>query len=424
MKIFWFITYNIIILPLLVFGVFIISLYEKKMRIGIRGRLKTFYNVKNYIKNNDKDIYWFHVSSLGEFYQLVPVMEGLKKDSTLLNFVSFSSPSGYENAENKSLDFKFYLPFDFFWSISKIIKIIKPKKMIFVAYDLWPNLVWISKFYNIHTSIFSLSFKKKSHQLKPIVKSFYRTLYEDFNSIYTVSGKDIKSINKIIKKSKNITIRKLGNPRYDMVYNFAKIFKTKSSEDILTRQKRIILGSTHLEDDAMIISSLCKLIEKYPELKIFHVPHNPNNDTIKNINVAYKAAGYNPIILTTIDCFNLPRDQIIILNAVGHLSKLYWFGQLAFIGGGMTTGIHNLMEPAVAGLPTIFGPRYSHAPEAEKLIISKGGYCVRNKTEFEKTITKLFDSPEKLENASRAAKNTIYDNLGSSSSIIRGIIHD
>ena len=51
------------------------------------------------------------------------VMEGLKKNSTLLNFVSFSSPSGYENAESESLDFKFYLPFDFFWSISRIIKL-------------------------------------------------------------------------------------------------------------------------------------------------------------------------------------------------------------------------------------------------------------------------------------------------------------
>ena len=282
----------------------------------------------------------------------------------------------------------------------------------------------ISKLYNVHISIFSLGFKKKSHQLKPIVKSFYKTLYEDFNSIYTVSDKDIKSINKIIKKSKNITIRNLGNPRYDMVFNFAKNFKTKSSENILMREKVIIAGSTHSEDDIMIIPSLCILIKKYPNLKILHVPHDPDNVVIENINVAYKAAGYNPIILKTIDCFELPKNQITILNAVGYLSKLYWFGQLAFIGGGMSSGIHNVMEPAVAGLPTIFGPRYSHAPEAEKLIISRGGYCVRNKIEFEKIVTKLFDTPEKLENASRAAKNTIYDNLGSSSSIINGIIHD
>ena len=60
--------------------------------------------------------------------------------------------------------------------MSKIIKIIKPKKIIFVAHDLWPNLIWISKFYNIHISIFSLSFKKTSHQLKPIVKKFLQNV--------------------------------------------------------------------------------------------------------------------------------------------------------------------------------------------------------------------------------------------------------
>ena len=425
MIIFWFILYNGIVMPFLFATVFVISLYQKKMRTSIIGRLKALRNIKHYIKNKKltNNIYWFHVSSLGEFYQLKPILEGIRKsDGSHINLVSFSSPSGYENAKSNALDFKFYIPIDFFWTVSKILKTIKPKKIIFVAYDLWPNLVWLAKYNNIHTTIFALHFKKKSFQSKPIIKSFYKTLYESLDSIYTVSDNDVHIINRIISKSNNTTIKMLGNPRYDMVVKNADIFKSK--KNIFKREKRIILGSTHHEDDSMIIPSITKLIKEISDLKILHVPHEPKKDRIDKINSDYISLGHNPIILKTIDNFKLPQDQIVILNTVGHLANLYWLGQIAYIGGGMSTGIHNVMEPAIAGLPVLFGPKYDHAPEAEELLSSKGGFCVNNKDEFEKNITEIFYEPEKFDKASKAAKKSIYDNVGSSSAIINGLIHD
>ena len=427
MKVFWPIFYNVIVLPLIVSSALFISLYQKKMREGLLGRIKAINIIKKYITNNysNGNVYWFHVSSLGEFYQLKPVIEGMKKvDNTLTNFVSFSSPAGYENAKSEALDLKFYLPIDFFWTASRLINIIKPKKIIFVAYDIWPNLLWTSKIHKIHTTIFALNFRKNSYQLKPVIKSFYKNMYETFDCIYTVSDNDIDTLNNIIDQKKNIITKRLGNPRYDTVFNSGEDFKIKVAEDINERPKRIIVGSTHFEDDKMVIPPLSRLMKMHPDLKIFHIPHEPNINTIKNISSNYYDLGHSPLILNKIDCSKIPRDQIILLKAVGYLSKLYWFAQMGFVGGGMSTGIHNVMEPAIAGIPILFGPKYDHAPEAEELIMSKGGFCVKNAIEFESIIDDFFNNPNKMKNAGEAAKNTIYKNIGISSTIVNCIIYD
>ena len=72
----------------------------------------------------------------------------------------------------------------------------------------------------------------------------------------------------------------------------------------------------------------------------------------------------------------------MILGVVGVLSKLYWQCRIAYVGGGYSTGVHNVMEPAVARLPVLFGPKYRNSHEAEELLINKGGFCVTNKDEF------------------------------------------
>ena len=99
MKYIWFVLYNFIVYPLIfVVGCFF-ALFNKKLRVGIIGRFKSIGILKHYFINldNNMNIYWFHAASLGEFYQVKPVMEGLKEiEPDCLCLLSFSSPSGLE----------------------------------------------------------------------------------------------------------------------------------------------------------------------------------------------------------------------------------------------------------------------------------------------------------------------------------------
>ena len=101
MKLIWFISYNFIIYPLIFVIGSILSLFNSKFRKGVVGRFRSQSELKKFFKSisTTTDIYWFHAASLGEFYQVKPVLEGLKNvEPECVAMVSFSSPSGYDNA--------------------------------------------------------------------------------------------------------------------------------------------------------------------------------------------------------------------------------------------------------------------------------------------------------------------------------------
>ena len=94
------------------------------------------------------------------------------------------------------------------------------------------------------------------------------------------------------------------------------------------------------------------------------MPHEPKRDEIDRIKSKFKHEGFLTTVFNKENDLALPNDQLVVVGIVGVLSRLYWQSSIAYIGGGFSTGIHNVMEPAVAGIPVLFGPRYDHAHEA------------------------------------------------------------
>jgi 3-deoxy-D-manno-octulosonic-acid transferase len=116
--------------------------------------------------------------------------------------------------------------------------------------------------------------------------------------------------------------------------------------------------------------------------------------------------------------------KVIIVDSVGRLSQLYWAGQIAYVGGGFSSGVHNVMEPAIARLPIFFGPKYDNFPEALELIKVNGASCIKDGNDFILGVNNLFKDNNYFLKASYAATDVIHRNLGSATRIVRGIIHD
>ena len=427
MKLIWFISYNFIFYPFIFLIGAILSIFNSKLRQGVVGRFHSQSELKKYFnsKSISADIYWFHAASLGEFYQVKPVLEGLKNiEPECVAIVSFSSPSGYDNAKSDDIDLRIYMPFDFLWSVMRALIITRPKKIIFASYDIWPNMVWVAKKRNIHTNIFAARIKDGSLKLKSGFFSFHKSVYQSISTIYTVAEKDYKNMQLIISDSSIPVLRALGNPRYDMVMKTADKFTKEHQLSVLSRNNRIIIGSSHKEDDEFLIPVLSNMINTHPDLKILYAPHEPSQSEIKRIQSAFSKFGLESSEFGSNKTLELPEDNVLVLSVVGILSKLYWQGKISYVGGGFSTGIHNVMEPAIARLPVIFGPNYHHAHEAEELLDNGGGFCIQKKDEFESVLEKLVTDEDHFLKASYAATNVIHQNLGSSTRIIRNLIRD
>jgi 3-deoxy-D-manno-octulosonic-acid transferase len=119
---------------------------------------------------------------------------------------------------------------------------------------------------------------------------------------------------------------------------------------------------------------------------------------------------------------NITNKQVLIIDNIGMLSSLYRYAKLAYIGGGFGKGIHNLLEAAAFGIPTIFGPNHNKFREAKELEACGGAVSIHNYNELEETLYHLVNHPEALRHSSIQAKNYIHRNTGATSLIARHII--
>ena len=427
MKYFWFFVYKIILIPIVVVIGAIGLCFNKKLRDGLFGRFQTRKVLKNYLNelNGDEIIYWFHASSHGEFLQTKPVLLGLKEvEPHAKLIVSFFSPSGYQHVNDESIDCKFYLPLDFYWTVKSALRLVRPEKLIFAAYDIWPNLVWAAKELGIPTVLFAARFKKGTGKLLPVVRNFYHHVYKDFHSIYTITKTDHNHLQLMLENSSNTTLRVFGNPRYDHVKSTADKFTTEHTKSVLSRKKRIIFASIHDEDERIIYESVLRLLNDYKSLSILWVPHEPIPSVIDASVQRFEELGFKVSVFSKQTPYDKDDPKVIVVDVVGVLSHLYWDGIIAYVGGGFSTGIHNVMEPAIARLPILFGPKYKNFHEAEELIKSGGGWSIENGEELFDKINILLSDDSKIIPASFAATDVIHRNVGAATRVVRGIIRD
>lgn len=427
MKYFWFFVYKIILIPIVVVIGAIGLCFNKKLRDGLFGRFQTRKVLKNYLNelNGDEIIYWFHASSHGEFLQTKPVLLGLKEvEPHAKLIVSFFSPSGYQHVNDESIDCKIYLPLDFYWTVKSALRLVRPEKLIFAAYDIWPNLVWAAKELGIPTVLFAARFKKGTGKLLPVVRNFYHHVYKDFHSIYTITKTDHNHLQLMLENSSNTTVRVFGNPRYDHVKSTADKFTTEHTKSVLSRKKRIIFASIHDEDERIIYESVLRLLNDYKSLSILWVPHEPIPSVIDASVQRFEELGFKVSVFSKQTPYDKDDPKVIVVDVVGVLSHLYWDGIIAYVGGGFSTGIHNVMEPAIARLPILFGPQYENFHEAKELIKSGGGWSIENGEELFDKINILLSDDSKIIPASFAATDVIHRNVGAATRVVRGIIRD
>jgi len=424
--IFWRIIYNLIFLPLL-FVVFCFgSLFNGKIRTGMIGRFRSYQDLKSFRVRIgiEKTIYWFHASSHGEFEQVKPVLAGLKEvEPFSFSVVSFFSPSGYNHVNDEHIDCKIYLPFDFPWLIRKCLNVVQPKKIILAAYDVWPNMIWVSKSIGIQSTLFAAQFSEGTSKLSPVIRNFYRNVYGSLSAIYTISEQDNKSLQRILYPMKHPIVRVLGNPRYDQVKQKADKFTSERTESVLLRPKRLLAGSIHLEDEHVILDSIVNLMQDISDLSLIWVPHEPSDRIVSEAEFFFRSKNFTTGRLGLKNP-NEIETRVIIVDTIGKLSQLYWDGQVAYIGGGFSSGVHNVMEPAIARLPVFFGPHYKNFIEAKELIADGGGFSIENGMDLYQGIKNLFEDRVAFIKASYAATEVIHRNLGSATRVVRNLIHD
>ncbi|MEL6917418.1 MAG: glycosyltransferase N-terminal domain-containing protein [Bacteroidota bacterium] len=388
----------------------IIAFFNPKLKLFVKGRKKTFDKINDYISTGDK-VLWIHAASLGEFEQGLPVIEKLRAHYIEHKIViTFFSPSGYEVKKNTAIaDLVLYLPMDTQANARKFIAQLKPELALFIKYEIWPNYLRTLKQQQIPTLVISAIFKREQIYFKRY-GNFMRKALAHVTHIF-VQDKHSKELLKTIGRT-NVSVS--GDTRFDRV---SEILQRDNSLDFMKSFKGehpcFVAGSTWPEDETIITPYINST--EIP-MKYVLAPHNIKADHVKKLVASFtkKVILYSSIHKGE----NLSDYDILIVDTIGLLTKIYSYADLAYVGGGFSTGLHNTLEPAVFGIPIVIGTNYIGFKEAEDLVHKKGIVPIDNGSEFKNLMDRLMGSEEFTKKTGKINASYVLQNKGASVQIM------
>ena len=367
------------------------------------------------ISKNDVTL-WFHTASLGEFEQCRPLIERTKEahpNAKIL--ISFFSPSGYEIQKHYPLaDGVCYLPFDSPKKVAFFLDRFQPKLAVFVKYEFWPNYLYALNQRKIPTFSISSRFQKEQLFFKPYGKWMLKQLgYITHFFVQDQSSKELLEAYHF----KNVTLS--GDTRMDRVLEIQKnCVPIPEIEVFLDGKPCVVIGSSWEADHAIIFPSLLQ----QESLKIIIAPHLVDSKAIDalihHIDVPYARWSH----------LNPKKDKdkkVLIVDTIGILSQLYQYAQWSYVGGGMVKkGLHNILEPAVFGIPVVVGNQTSKFTEAEDLIKLGGVIRIDGTTSFKKAAKLLNGDQVECHKAGEINRTYIIEKSGATKTIFNGILSE
>ncbi len=384
--------------------------FNKKLQKSITGRKDTI-KILNAELITGKKTLWMHAASLGEYEQGVPILKALTEHYPDHQWViSFFSPSGYEIKKNNAFaKATIYLPLDTTSNVCTYLDTIKPEAVFFVKYEFWPNYLRELQSRKIRTFLISGVFRESQPFFKPYGKWMIKSL-ESFEHFFLQDQNSAEALEKL--GFQNYTIS--GDTRFDRV---SQQLTMDNTLDFVSQFKKhnlcVVCGSTWPEDDKLIIDYINNHKGK---AKFIIAPHEIKEEKISAFIGACTArvARYS-----TMDVNTLKDYDVLIVDTIGLLTKIYSYADIAYVGGAMgNTGLHNILEPATFGVPILIGPHFDKFPEAKILQQLAGLYAVASQDQFDERLNKILNDDKFRAQTGMIAGHFVNSNTGATRAVI------
>ena len=389
-------------------GLRIASVFNTKAREFVTGRAHIFESMRDALKGNDKPVIWMHCASLGEFEQGRPVIEALRKEFPHHRIVlTFFSPSGYRVRKNYPLaSHVFYLPLDTRRNARKFVKIVKPVLAIFVKYEFWYHYSRVLKKKEIPLVSISSIFRKEQYFFRK-TGSFSRRILKNVTHFFVQNQESVDLLQSI--NFYNVSIS--GDTRFDRVKEIADSGERLEIAARFKGDERLfIIGSAWQED----LDVLLPFINE-GRLKFIIAPHEIHRTQIDALrrSLTVKSILYSEAANVELDGYS-----VLIIDNVGLLSKLYRYGEFAYIGGAYGKGLHNILEAACYGMPVLFGDKnFEKFREAVDLVNRGGAFPVADYPDLKRKY-ELLNVPETFQLACEVCRQYVEENTGATTAIM------
>jgi 3-deoxy-D-manno-octulosonic-acid transferase len=255
--------------------------------------------------------------------------------------------------------------------------------------------------------------REESKRAHKSVKQFYKYVYRDIDCIFAISQDDARQFSIHYPRCR---VEVSGDTKYDQVILRKKRAQTQNllPKTWIQNQWIFVAGSTHTEDEEHLFPAIQRILKEEKNFRFILVSHHPDEKAILNIKSLFKEWGVQ--ILSQRE--KLAEERVLIVDAIGYLAGIYNYAHCAYVGGSFHQGVHNVIEPAIFGIPVLYGPVYKNSYEAIQFSDDNGGFVGNNTEEIYQWIKSFYYDEEKRKIFGARAETFASRNTGATERLI------
>ncbi len=366
---------------------------------------------------------WIHAVSVGEVVASEPLVSLLKeKHPEIKIYYSTTTPTGRKMAEKilaSKLDYLFYFPLDYPWIISHVLYLLRPRFIVLMETELWPNLLYYAQLHRIPVFVANGRLSPQSFKRCRRLQFLFRPILNKVSLFLLQSEEEKKKFLSLGVSSEKLKV--VGNTKFDRLPQALPSFSKLAREWERERRNPVwVVGSTHPGEEEAILYAFQEVRKFFPSSLLILVPRHPERKReIENLLQKFKF-----LYMLRSEMKEGPKDaHVVLVDTVGELFLLYSLADITFIGGTLVPiGGHNPLEPAVFSKPIIFGPHTFNFQDIFQMMHEEGiGIRVKDGKELQQILPQLLEKKEELKKMGKKARTFVENNRGAAERIIREI---
>jgi 3-deoxy-D-manno-octulosonic-acid transferase len=362
---------------------------------------------------------WVHAVSVGEVLAARPIVTDLRaRHPDLRVFLSTTTLSG-QNLARRSVsdaDAVFYLPFDWAFTVRRTLDVVKPKLLVLVETEIWPNLLRECRRRGVRTALVNGRISARSFPRYRVIRPFIRRVLADIERLCVQGEETATRLRQLGADPGRITMT--GSLKFDSLdpstapgrgrERVLRFFRLTHGRQVL------VAGSTSKGEEEAVIRAFNRVRSSAAGGNALLVVAARHPERFSEVERLCQREGLSTARRSDLPIDAEPRVDAVILDTIGELAQLYQIATAVFVGGSLVpAGGHNILEPAVHGKPIVFGPHMENFSEIAGAFLAHGAAVqVRTSRELEDTVVALMADPVRRARLGAAARALVDANRG------------
>jgi len=340
--------------------------------VGRRNAVDTLVRWGSRERDPDLPTVWMHAPSVGEGLQAGAVLHALTKRRPGLQAVfTHFSPSAEGLGERIGAHVSAYLPWDVRQDVRRVLEALRPRLLAFTKTEVWPVLAEESTSSNVPPVIVAATVPDGAGRMRWPARSVLRDTWARMAVACAVDGEDAERLVGMGVSADSVHVT--GDPGIDAAA--LRVFRADPDAPWLSpfhgaARPTLVAGSTWPADEDVLAPAWLAVRKGRPEAMMVLAPHEPTPERVRALLARFRGLGLTSLTLSAVERSGAVRGaDVVVVDRVGVLTELYTVGSAAYVGGGFgLNGLHSVLEPAAAGIPSAFGPSFRNARAAGRLV--------------------------------------------------------